>query len=308
MNLLFMGTSEFAVPILQSLYESKHRVVQVYTTPPANAGRGHNLRQTPVHMLAEKLNLPVSCPTSLRKPEALAHIKGLHADAIIVASYGRILPDSILSACKYGCINVHPSALPKHRGAAPIERTILDGDTTTAVCIMQMDSGIDTGDILLEQAVDVPDTIRAPVLREQLAKLGAELLLNVLEHIEDIKPQKQSEKGTTYAHKLTKEEAMVDWSTHSATHIERMTRAFDPWPGCFFKYKGEDIRILAAEVLHSHEAHGEPGLVLDKRLAVCCGGPDNGVLRPLLLQRPGRKPLSVQDFLNGFAISAGTVL
>jgi methionyl-tRNA formyltransferase len=308
MKLLFMGTSEFALPILKSLHDSKHTVAHVYTTAPATAGRGHRMCQSPVHIMADKLNLPVSCPMSLRKPEVLAHIQNFNADAIIVASYGKILPDSILSACKYGCINVHPSALPRHRGAAPIERTILEGDTTTAVCIMQMDAGIDTGDILSRQTADVAATIRAPELGDHLAELGAKLLLGILEKIENVEPEKQSEQGATYARKLTKEEALIDWRTHSATYIERMTRAFDPWPGCFFMYKGDNIRILAAKVLQSHSTYGQPGLVLDKHLSICCGGAEAGVLRPLVLQRPGRKPLPVQDFLNGFAISAGTVL
>lgn len=308
MNLIFMGTSEFAVPILQALHASAHKIIQVYTTPPAQAGRGLVLQRTPVHLEAVKLELPVSCPQSLKKdPAIISEIKNLEADAIIVASYGRILPDSLLHAHKYGCINIHPSALPRWRGAAPIERTILVGDESTQVCIMKMDAGIDTGDVFLREEVKIPSKITAPELRDKLSVLGAELLLSVLENISQIVPKKQSQEDVIYAEKLKKDEGLINWKSVSSEQVERMLRAFNPWPGCFFEYKGEKIRILKAEVVEQVHHSGDPGLVVDGSLSICCGIGTN-LLRPLVLQRPGKKPVFVKDFLNGFAIAKGTIL
>jgi methionyl-tRNA formyltransferase len=303
MKILFMGTSEFAVPILRALHDSKHKIVHVFTTPPAKADRGHKLKHTPVNLAAEELSLTVSSPKSLKTTAIVDEIKNLNPDAIIVASYGKILPESVLSSCKYGCINVHPSALPRFRGAAPIERTILAGDKATAICIMKMDAGIDTGDILLLEPFQVPDKIAAPELRDALAIRGGELLIKVLENIDIITPQKQTEEGAIYAKKLEKQEGLINWHD-SADHIERMIRAFDPWPGCFFEYKGERIRLLDAKTVHSN-AHDMPGKVLDNHFSICCGG---GILKPMILQRAGRKALPVKDFLNGFAIEQGTLL
>lgn len=307
MNLIFMGTSEFAVPILQALYASAHKIIQVYTTPPAHAGRGLALQRTPVHLEAVKLGLPVSCPQSLKKdPAIISEIKNLEADAIIVASYGRILPDSLLHAHKYGCINVHPSALPRWRGAAPIERTILAGDESTQVCIMKMDAGIDTGDVFLREDIKVPPKVTASELREKLSILGAELLLATLENISQIVPKKQSSEGVIYAEKLKKEEGLIKWAQVSSEQVERMIRAFNPWPGCFFEYHGEKIRILDSEIIPSSNAFAA-GTVMDNLLTIACGiGTD--LLRPLILQRSGKRPLAVKDFLNGFKMPKGTIL
>jgi len=302
-KLLFMGTSEFAVTILEALHASNHKVLHVFTTPPTKTGRGHKLKNSPVHLLAEQLALLVSCPKSLKNSIVLEEIKNFKADAIIVASYGKILPESVLSICKYGCINVHPSALPRWRGAAPIERTILAGEKTTAVCVMKMDAGIDTGDVFLSEGLQVPEKITAPELREQLATIGGKLLIKVLDNIDNMKPKKQSEEGACYAKKLEKSEGLINWED-DAEQIERMIRAFDPWPGCFFEYKGERIRLLEAEVAPLNEACIQ-GKVLDNHLSICCG---KGILKPTTLQRAGKKPLSIKDFLNGFAIKQGTFL
>jgi methionyl-tRNA formyltransferase len=298
-----MGTSEFAVPILKALCQSQHTVIRVFTAPPAKSGRGHELQQSPIHLAAEQLSIMVSCPKSLKSPETLEEIQGLKPDAIVVASYGKILPDSVLSSCKYGCINVHPSALPRWRGAAPIERTILAGDETTAVCIMQMDAGIDTGDILLSENFQVPHKITAPELRDQLANKGRELLIKALDNLDNLTPQKQSEEGVAYAKKLEKQEGLINWKD-SSSHIERMIRAFYSWPGCFFEYKGERIRLLEADAVTSNEP-SIPGKVLDDYLSISCG---EGILKPKLLKRPGKKALPVKDFLNGFVIKQGTLL
>ena len=309
MNLIFMGTSEFAVPILQMLCaSSSHKILQVYTTPPSAAGRGLTLRRTPVHDAAVKLDLPVNCPHSLKKdPQIVEEIKNIPADAIIVASYGRILPESLLHVHKHGCINVHPSALPRWRGAAPIERTILAGDKKTAVCIMQMDAGIDTGDIWLNIEVPVSPRITAPKLRDKLSYSGGLLLLTVLEVITQLKPRKQSEIGVTYAEKLKKNEGLIKWAQVSAEQVERMTRALNPWPGCFFDCEGEKIRILKAKVVPFQDNLHIPGLVIDYNITVCCGV-GKKLIRPLILQRPGKRALSLEDFLHGFEISEGMIL
>jgi len=299
-----MGTSEFAVPTLKALHLSKHEILHAFTTPPSKTGRGHKIQKSPVHLLCEQLALPVSCPKSLRKPEIFEEIKNFGADAIIVASYGKILPESILSICKYGCINIHPSALPRWRGAAPIERTILAGDKTTAVCIMKMDAGIDTGDIYLAEKVKVPKKITAPEFRDQLANLGEKLLMQVLSNIDGMPSQKQTEKGATYAKKLEKEESLINWED-PAERIECSIRAFYSWPGCFFEYKGERIRILAAEVASLPNELCVPGTVLDDQISICCG---KGVLKPTMLQRAGKRPLPTKDFLNGFKIKQGDAL
>jgi methionyl-tRNA formyltransferase len=303
MKILFMGTSEFAVPILKALCRSQHTVIHVFTAPPAKSGRGHEVQPSPIHLAAEQLGIKVSCPKSLKSPETLEELKELKPDAIVVASYGKILPGSVLSSCNYGCINVHPSALPRWRGAAPIERTILVGDETTAVCIMQMDAGIDTGDILFSESFPVPHKITAPELRDQLANKGGELLVRALDNLDNLTPQKQSEEGMTYARKLEKQEGLINWKD-SASQIERMIRAFYSWPGCFFEYKGERIRLLEADVVTSN-VPSAPGTVLDDHLSISCG---EGILKPKLLQRPGKKALPVKDFLNGFVIKQWTVL
>jgi methionyl-tRNA formyltransferase len=303
MKLLFMGTSEFAVPILKALHESSHHIVHVFTTAPTQTGRGYNLQKSPIHLVAEQLGIAVSSPSSLKKPEVIDEIKKLNPDAIIVASYGKILPELVLSICKYGCINVHPSDLPRWRGAAPIERTILAGDKITAVCIMQMDEGIDTGDVLLSEKIQVPEKIIASEFRDLLALVGGKLLIKALDNIDEIKPQKQTENGAIYAKKLKKHEGLINWKD-SAEHIERMIRAFNLWPGCFFEYKRERIRIISADIDQTNEA-AIPGKVLDKHLSISCG---KGILKPRILQRPGKKALPIKDFLNGFTINQGTLL
>lgn len=298
-----MGTSEFAVPALQALNRSDHQIVAVFTKEPQKSGRGHKVHKSCVHLESEKINVPIFTPRTLKSSEIVNQITDLAPDIIVVTSYGHIIPQSILDIPKHGCLNIHPSLLPRWRGAAPIERTILAGDDETAVCIMKMDAGLDTGDILAQKYVPIELHIDADKLTKQLAEIGAGMLIDVINNIESITPIKQSEDGVTYAHKLTKEEVIINWHD-SAAKIDRMIRAFNPWPGCFFTYNGEKIKIIEASFDNAQECNA-PGTVLDKSFTICCG---EGVLRPIKLQRAGKNALQVKDFLNGMHIKPGTIL
>jgi len=305
LDLVFMGTPDFAVTILDGLIAAGHRLRAVYTQPPRPAGRGHKEQTSPVHVLAERHGIPVRHPATLRDPAAQAEFAALDADAVVVAAYGLILPRAILNAARLGCLNVHASLLPRWRGAAPVERAILAGDRETGVSIMQMDEGLDTGPVLLREAIPIAATETGGSLTGRLAELGARLIVAALDGIGggSLEPQPQPEEGVTYARKLDRAEAQLDWRG-SASGLERQVRAFDPRPGAFFTLAGERIRVFAADVLPA-APNQLPGMVLDEALAVACG---EGALRPLRLQRPGRTPQEVAAFLRGYPIPPGTVL
>ena len=304
-SLVFMGTPEFAATILAALIAAGHHIAAVYTQPPRPAGRGHKLQPSPVQALAERHGLPVRHPTTLRDAETQAEFAALGADAAIVAAYGLILPKAILEAPRLGCLNVHASLLPRWRGAAPIQRAVLAGDTETGITIMQMDEGLDTGPMLLREAVPIGPKTTAGELTEELAALGAKLIVAALDGVAagKLAARPQPDTGVTYAPKLKREEAQLDWRRR-AVELERQVRAFDPWPGAFFFVRDERIRLLAAEA-EPRAAAAEPGIVLDERLTVACG---EGALRPLRLQRPGRAPLDAAALLRGFAMPPGIVL
>jgi methionyl-tRNA formyltransferase len=276
-------------------------LVAVYTQPPRPAGRGKGLSLSPVHRRAEELGLPVLKPVSLKGDDEKAEFAALGADAAIVAAYGLILPKAVLAAPRLGCINIHASILPRWRGAAPIQRAILAGDAATGVTIMQMEAGLDTGPMLAVR--ETPTTGKtAGELTEELAHMGAELLLPLLEDEQMIQPVTQPELGVTYAPKIDKSEARLDFMI-SAPQLERQVRAFAPAPGAFFEYRGERFRILAAEPILSGPA--SPGTVLDDQLTISC---NPGAVRPLIIQRAGKSAMPVKDFLRGFAIPKGTKL
>jgi methionyl-tRNA formyltransferase len=305
LDLVFMGTPEFAATILAALIEAGHRVCAVYTQPPRPAGRGHRLQISPVQALAERRGLAVRFPASLRSLDVQAEFAAFAADAAVVAAYGLILPRPVLQAPRLGCLNVHASLLPRWRGAAPIQRAILAGDSETGISIMQMEAGLDTGPILLQQSLPIGPKTTAGELTGRLAALGARLMLAALAGVASgaLIPRPQPPEGVTNATKLRREEARLDWRL-PAVQLERQVRAFDPWPGAFFEGRGERIRVLAADA--ELEAPGAPpGTVLDARLTVACGA---GALRPLRLQRPGRAPLDTAAFLRGFALPPGTLL
>jgi len=294
-----MGSPEFAVPSLDALVESGHEIACAYTQPPRPAGRGKGEQKTAVHRRAGELGIEVRNPRTLKDPQEQARFAALDADLAVVAAYGLILPKPILEAPRSGCINVHASLLPRWRGAAPIQRAILAGDAITGVTIMRMEEGLDTGPMLLKRETPI-DGKTAGELSDELARLGAKALGEWLEN--PTPPVPQPEEGVTYAAKVDKAEARIDWN-RPAEEIERQVRAFAPAPGAWFEADGERIKLLASVV--GDDASGEPGAVLDDCLNIACG---QGYLRPLKVQRAGRAAMSPGELLRGFSIAKGTIL
>jgi len=299
MRIVFMGSPDFAVPSLNALVEAGHEVVAVYSQPPRAAGRGKAERKTAVHERAEQLGIEVRTPRTLRDEDEQARFRALDADLAVVAAYGLILPKPILEAPKAGCINVHASLLPRWRGAAPIQRAILAGDEATGVTIMQMEEGLDTGPMLFKVVTRV-DRKSAGQLTDELAELGALALARWLEV--PTPPEPQPEVGVTYASKVDKAEARIDWSL-PAEQVERQVRAFNPMPGAWFEANGERIKLLEATI--GKDAHGRAGEVLDDSLNIACG---EGYIRPLKVQRAGRGVMAPGELLRGFPIPKGTIL
>lgn len=300
MRIAFMGTPDFAVPTLDALLEAGHEVAAVYAQPPRPAGRGKGLAPSPVQARAEAAGIEVRTPVSLKGAEEQAAFAALDLDVAVVAAYGLILPEPILEAPRGGCINVHASLLPRWRGAAPIQRAILAGDRLTGITIMQMERGLDTGPMLA--AVPTPiERKTAGALTAELADMGAALLVEVLEKIYQAGRIPQNEARASYAPKIEKQEAHLDFA-QPAVQVERQVRAFNPAPGAFFEHEGERIKILAAGI---SELSGTPGSVLDHGLTIACG---EGSIAPTLVQRAGRAPMMPAELLRGFVIPAGAIL
>jgi len=306
MKIAFLGTSEFAVPALQALVDAGHDVVAVYSRMPKPAGRGQQERKTPVHRLADALGLAVRTPKTLRTEEEAAAFKTLDLDAAVVVSYGHILTRPFLDAPVLGCINIHGSLLPRWRGAAPIHRAILAGDAETGVTTMRMDEGLDTGPMLLAERTSISAADTAESVHDRLAALGATLIVSTLDELMrgSIDPTPQPEQGVTYAHKLGREEGLLDWR-RPAVELERKVRAFHPWPGTSFMFEGEQIKVLGAALALAGGAPGTVSVARDGFPVVACGV---GGLRLLKLQRPGKAAQAADAFLRGFALPAGTVL
>jgi methionyl-tRNA formyltransferase len=300
MRIVFMGTPAFAVPTLLALHEAGHVIPAAYTQPPRPSGRGKQLQTSPVHQAAEALGIPVCHPDTLRDMEAQANFLALEPEVAVVAAYGLMLPQPILDGPAKGCLNVHASLLPRWRGAAPIQRAILAGDSMTGVTIMRMERGLDTGPMLASARVPVEDKASGE-LHAELAEIGARLMVDTLAQLDQLKPEPQPELGATYADKIDKAEARVDWSK-PAELIEREVRAFAPFPGAWFEIDGERIKLLKASVIG---VNGADGTVLDEELTVACG---QAALRPVTLQRAGRPAMSAAEFLRGKAVPMGTVL
>lgn len=294
MRIIFMGTPEFAVPALKGLIASEHDVTAVYSQPPRPAGRGQKERKSPIHLLAEEHNIPVLTPEKLT-----TNNQQPIADIAVVAAYGLLLPEWFLQSFKYGCINIHPSALPRWRGAAPIQRTVLAGDTTTDICIMQMEKGLDTGAVLKRETLPVSPHITSGELHDILAEKSVSLLLDVLINIEHIKPELQSAEGVTYAKKIEKSEARIDWSK-PADEIDRLVRGLNPFPGAYFEVNGERVKVWEAEVEFGVWNFEFGGKILDDKLLIGCG---KNALRLLKLQREGKKAVSAEEFLRGFPLT-----
>lgn len=294
-----MGTPDFAVPALRALVAAGHDVVCAYTQPPRPGGRrGKELTPTPVHKAAEELGIPVRHPVSLKGAEEKAGFAALQADVAVVAAYGLILPQVVLDAPRYGCLNIHGSLLPRWRGAAPVQRAILAGDVETGVGIMQMAAGLDTGPVRAEARTAV-DGKTVGDLTAELADMGARLMLQVLADLPAYPAVEQPAEGVTYAHKIDKAETRLDF-TRPAMEVERQVRAFHP--AAWFELNGERFRVLAAEVLGDS---GNPGMTLDDALTIACG---SGAIRPTQVQRAGRPAMPAADLLRGLPIPAGMLL
>ena len=307
MKLVFMGTPDFAVPILEALCEG-HTVVAVYTQPPRAAGRGQKDRPSPVHVVAEAKNVPVHTPKSLKKPDIQKIFATHGAAAAVVAAYGLILPQAILDAPRLGCLNVHASLLPRWRGAAPIQRAIMAGDRETGITIMHMDAGLDTGAMYKQKAVPIDDTTTAGALHDALAALGAALICDVLVRLEtdSLLPTPQPEDGVTYADKIDKTEAKLDFNP-PAPQVLRHVHGLSPFPGAYVELNGERLKFLTAEIATADdpEADVQPGTILDDRFTIACSG---GAIRPKTVQRAGKRPMDRDAFLRGYTLRPGTRL
>ena len=295
-----MGTPDFAVPALRAMADAGHDIVAVYSQPPRPSGRGKKPRKSAVHEAAEELGLEVRTPASLKPDEEKAAFAALDADVAVVAAYGLILNQAILDAPKRGCLNIHASLLPRWRGAAPVQRAILAGDPATGITIMQMERGLDTGPMLTRAATHIENKT-AGELTEELADIGASLICDTLDALDTVEPQAQDDTQATYAEKIEKAEARLNFS-QPAEQVERAIRAFNPMPGAFFEHHGERFKVLAADIV---EGSDDPGTVLDEALTIACGA---AAIRPTRIQRAGKGAMDTAELLRGCPIPAGTKL
>jgi methionyl-tRNA formyltransferase len=304
-RIVFLGTPEFAVPVLSALLNAGHNIPCVYTQPPRPAGRGRKERRSKLHEEAARRGIELRTPATLKNPEETRRFAALNADVAVVVAYGLLIPPAMLALPRLGFLNLHPSLLPRWRGAAPIERAILAGDTETGVMIMQMDEGLDTGAILLRQAVPITNDATAESLRQELADVGAKLMLEALDKLAAgrLKAQPQPEEGATYAKKIAATETRIDWQREAA-ELARLVRALSPRPGAWFAHGKERIKALAAEVVETPPG-AAPGTILDNRLTIACG---KGALRLVEVQRAGRAALPAADFLRGYPLQKGEML
>ena len=304
MRIIFMGTPAFSVPVLEALIEAGYDVVAVYCQPPRPAGRGKKDRPTPVHARAVELGLQVRHPVSLKGEDERADFAALGADVAVVVAYGLILPQAVLNAPAHGCLNIHASLLPRWRGAAPIHRAIMAGDAETGICIMQMEAGLDTGPVLMREATPIGPDETTGALHDRLSVMGAGLIVDALARLDDLVPESQPEAGVTYAAKIDKAEARVDWS-RDAAQIDRLIRGLSPFPGAWCEVEGVRIKLLASTLA---EGVGAPGEVLETGpdgVTVACG---QGAVRLLRLQRAGRGAQDAGEFLRGMAMAPGSRL
>lgn len=303
MKTVFMGTPDFALEALKALHR-KHDVVCVYTQPPRPSGRGHKLTLSPVHQYAQEHGISVRCPVNFKAPEEKEAFRALNADIAVVAAYGLILPKACLDAFKYGCINIHGSLLPRWRGAAPIQRAVMAGDKETGVTLMQMDAGMDTGDMLLKKKIKIGPKSTAQTVFDEMAALGGEVLLEGLKMLEEgrLIPQKQPEEGITYAPKIAKEEGLLSFDT-TAAELDCKIRGLTPWPGAWFFHNGERISVIDAEPVELN-AGTKPGTVCKGPVIACA----QGGLKLNVLRRDGKKALPAEEFLRGYELPDGTVL
>ncbi|MBO6504598.1 MAG: methionyl-tRNA formyltransferase [Kordiimonadaceae bacterium] len=303
MKLIFMGTPDFSVPTLNALVAAGHDVVAVFTQPPRPAGRGKKEQKSAVHKAADAHGIPVHTPKSLKTEDQLTLIQSMKADFAVVVAYGQILPQVILNAPKHGCVNVHASLLPRWRGAAPIHRAIMAGDRETGVCIMQMEAGLDTGPVISEARVSIDAGATTAALHDTLAELGAELINPALRGLAAgaITPHPQPDDGITYAHKIDKSEAKIDW-TADASIIDQQVRGLFPFPGAWTMMDGERVKILSGNVVEQASS-SDAGTAIDNQLTVACG---EGLFQINRAQRAGKGAMDREDFLRGFPVPKGS--
>ena len=301
MKLVFMGTPNFSVPALQALNESSHQICAVYSQPPRPAGRGKKLKVSEVHREALDMGLTVHHPENFKSEKDQTIFRNLNADVAVVVAYGLLLPKPILSSPKLGCVNIHASLLPRWRGAAPIQRAIMEGDDETGICIMKMDEGLDTGPVLSSRKIQITENDTAKILSERLSLLGSNLIVEVLDKLSDYKVQNQSTVGITYASKIHKSEAKIDWSLPAQT-IDRKIRALSPFPGAWTEINGERVKLLASKVI---DEENEPGTVLDAGFSIACG---QKAVEITEAQRPGKSAQKPDVFLRGFRLQRGSKL
>jgi methionyl-tRNA formyltransferase len=305
LRVVFMGTPDFAVPTLSEIIGQGHEVVAVYTRAPAAAGRGMELKPSPVHTMAERFGLPVFTPKTLRTDDAADIFRSHEADVAVVVAYGMLLPKAILDAPELGCLNLHASLLPRWRGAAPIQRAIMAGDAETGVAVMKMEEGLDTGPVAMVERVAITPEMNAGELHDKLMGLGADLMVRALAALSrgGLNFTPQPEQGVTYAHKLKNEDSRIDW-TKPAQALHDHIRGLSPFPGAFFTAdfgKGDErVKVLRARI---DKGSGAPGTLLDPEGVVACG---DGALRLLQVQRAGKAPMNADDFLRGVRLEAGT--
>lgn len=301
MKIVFMGTPDFAVPVLDALVNAGYEIVAVYSQPPRPAGRGKKERPSPVQARAEELGLTVRHPVSLKGADEQAEFAALGADVAVVVAYGLLLPQAILDAPARGCLNIHASLLPRWRGAAPIHRAIMAGDTETGVCIMQMEAGLDTGPVLMRQATSIGAEETTQQLHDHLSQIGAKAIVDALANLDNLTAEAQPEEGVTYASKIDKAEAKIDWS-EPATVVDQKIRGLSPFPGAWCEIEGQRVKLLASRLA---EGTGAPGEILDDALTVACG---ESAVQLLRLQRAGKGVQDSEVFLRGFALAPGQTL
>ena len=294
MRVVFMGTPEFSVPVLDALVAAGHDVVCVYSQPPRPAGRGKKERPSPVHTRANELGIEVRHPLNFKQPDDVADFADLNADIAVVVAYGLILPQALLDAPKHGCLNIHASLLPRWRGAAPIHRAIMAGDAETGVCIMQMEAGLDTGPVLMRQTTSIGAEETTGQLHDWLSEMGAKLIVEALRRLPELTPEVQPDEGVTYAEKIDKSEARIDWSAPAA-EVDRKIRGLSPFPGAWCEINGERIKLLGSKLA---DGAGDAGQVLDGFVIACA----DGAVEITRLQRAGKKPVSAEDALRGMTL------
>ena len=303
MKIVFLGSAYFSIPTLVKLIEAGHEIACVYSQPPRRAGRGKKVNLTPVHEMALKYGITVRTPENFKLQKDKLAFFDLNADLTVVVAYGLILPEEIIEAARYGSLNIHASILPKWRGAAPIHRAIMSGDSETGVCIMKMDAGLDTGPVVAKELTPIKADDTTSVLSERLADLGAKLLIETIKKIDELIPKPQSNIDVSYAKKIDKKEAKIDWSLDFQI-IEQQIRGLSRYPGAWAYYNDERIKFLNVRINSSKQNNqAEPGVVIGTPLVIACKG---GALEITLLQRSGKSVQTTEDFLRGFPIQIGS--